>query len=113
MALWIVTAALGTAAPEGSTTFPSIVPAFPSDCPRSGMAPRSKPSVPAARVILMHTVFGRSQIAPKLILPAGWIGRGRADLSDGRATLRPGLRLQDLPNLVRLALRNYQLQSVA
>ena len=61
----------------------------------------------------MHTVFGRGEIVPKLILLAGWIGRGRADLSHGRTALRPGLRLQDLPNLVRLALRNNQLQSIA
>src|ERR1019366_5405192 len=112
----MVTMALATAAPAGSTTVPSMVPAFPSDWPNRGgtMMAKSRNSEPRARVFFILPVLGVEKRGPSLISPAGGILHGRAGNFHERARLaRVNSPLQDLPDLVSLALADHQLKPVA
>src|ERR1035437_1886573 len=111
----MVTVALATAAPAGSTTLPSMVPAFPSDWPDTGWATSAqRRSTPRARIVFIVPVLGVSGYGPRLISPAGGISHERAGNRRER-TCCPGTKspLEDLPDLVRLALADHQLQRVA
>src|ERR1035441_3716194 len=111
----MVTVALVTAEPAGSTTLPSMVPAFPSDWPNAGWTrtakARRRSSAPTARVFFILSVFGAGDGMPSLISPPGGISRERAGNSRERA--RVNSPLKDLPDLVGLALADHELQPVA
>src|ERR1039457_1554345 len=112
----MVTIALATAAPAGSTTLPSIVPALPSDWPNTGWttAARSRNNAPRARVFFILPVLGVQQAGPSLISPPGGMGHERAGNSRRRARrARVNSPLENLPDLVGLALADHQLKGVA
>src|ERR1039458_7565098 len=112
----MVTEALVTAAPAGSTTLPSMVPAFPSDWPNAGCTTtakaRRRSSAPTARVFFILSVFGVGDGGPSLISPSGGISHERAGNTLQRATVWALVNspLKDLPDLVRLALADHQLK---
>src|ERR1035438_9143663 len=112
----MVTIALATAAPAGSTTLPSIVPALPSDWPNTGWTTtaKSRSNAPRARVFFILPVLGAQEAGPSLISPLGGIGHERAGNSRQRARReRVNSPLEDLPDLVSLALADHQLKPVA
>src|ERR1035438_8047175 len=112
----MVTIALATAAPAGSTTLPSMVPALPSDWPNTGWttAARSRNNAPRARIFFILPVLGVRQAGPSLISPPGGMSRERAGNSRQRAHReRVNSTLEDLPDLVGLALADHQLKPVA
>src|ERR1017187_9646106 len=112
----MVTMALATAAPAGSTTLPSMVPALPSDWPNTGgtMMAKSRSSEPRARVFFILPVLGDGDAEPSLISPADGMSHERAGNSRERARLaRVNSPLQDLPDLVSLAFADHQLKPIA
>src|ERR1035438_2993500 len=108
----MVTVALVTAAPAGSTTLPSMVPAFPSDWPNTGSttAAKNRSSAPTARVFIL-SVFGAGDGGPSLTSPAG--GISHEPTGNSRERTRVNSPLEDLPDLVGLALADHQLKPVA
>src|ERR1017187_3275672 len=112
----MVTVALVTAAPAGSTTLPSMGPAFPSDWPNTGSTTTAKStsSAPTARVFFILSVFGVGDGGPSLISPPGGISHERAGNTHQRVAVWALVNspLKDLPDLVRLALADHQLKGV-
>src|ERR1019366_716797 len=86
----MVTMALATAAPAGSTTLPSMVPAFPSDWPNTGGTTMAKhrSSEPRARVFFILPVLGDGDTGPSLISPPGGMSHDRAGNGHERAHAR-------------------------
>src|ERR1039457_5911454 len=108
----MVTVALVTAAPAGSTMLPSIVPAFPSDWPNTGWTTTAqrRRSAPRARVFFILPVLGVRDVGPSFISPPGGISHERAGNSRERARrARVTSPLEDLPDLVSLALADHSL----
>src|ERR1039458_372136 len=69
----MLTTAFTTVAPDGSTTTPAMVPALPSDCPRTRCVKvkRSTPRAVTARTLVMAPVSGGFRYGAEPILTNG------------------------------------------